>query len=497
HSVALCTTQNKDTLTVVFYNLLNFPNGGGGIPNRADTLEKIMRHLSPDVLMVCELNSAAAANDILNNALNTAGITHYQQAAFISNTSSGDNLQNLIYFNSNKLRLLSQQPLQTTLRDISKYTLYYNDPNLAIHQDTTFIDFYVAHLKASQGSTNQNRRNAEITILRNHLNSQPTLRNSILGADLNIYRSTEPAYQTITTTGSYPMQDPINTPGSWNNNGTFAAVHTQSTRTFQLGGDGASGGMDDRFDQILTSSNVISGADRVRYLTGTYRAVGQDGLHFNANLTDAPPNLSEPADIINALFYMSDHLPVFMQVEVGIPVPVPIPDGSLAAQVVDGAVQLRGEIRNGHLYARSFVERRAEGETFVQFAEVSGAEFELQDRPQNGNSFDYRLGLENQNGEVEYTPAVTVQLEASPQFAWALQGFGGEMLIRMQNWPGGEFELEMVDLSGKRKWQVRKSAEIGSQNVYLPDLEAGVWLARFRNLETGESMVRKIFWQNP
>ena len=53
------------------------------------------------------------------------------------------------------------------------------------------------------------------------------------------------------------MADPINTPGSWNNNEDFRGVHTQSTRTSSSGfGGGAGGGLDDRFDFIMVSQNL-------------------------------------------------------------------------------------------------------------------------------------------------------------------------------------------------------------------------------------------------
>ncbi|MCH6573843.1 MAG: hypothetical protein IH795_01365, partial [Bacteroidetes bacterium] len=42
---------------------------------------------------------------------------------------------------------------------------------------------------------------------------------------------------------------------NWHNNFSFVEIHTQSPRTRQFGG-GANGGMDDRFDMILTSQSI-------------------------------------------------------------------------------------------------------------------------------------------------------------------------------------------------------------------------------------------------
>lgn len=492
------TTQGQDdTLNVAFYNLLNFPLGGGGIPNRQDTLAIVAQHMQPDVLMVCELADPSARPTILNQSLNIGPITYYQAAPYQNNTSSGDNLQNLIFYNSNKLTLHSTQILATDLRDINKYTLYYNDPNLAATMDTTFIDFYVTHLKASQGGTNQNRRNLEITVLRDHINMNSSLRNSVLGADLNVYTSSEPAYQTITTTGTYPLTDPINTPGSWNNNGTFAAVHTQSTRTTQLGGDGASGGMDDRFDQILVSSNIMSGADRIRYLPGTYRAVGQDGNHFNSNVNSAPPNLSEPANVINALYHMSDHLPVFLRLEVTLPPILPI------------AVDLKGA-REGSYVLLELATADATGNEMLTLERSRNAvDFEavLRQRALQGVqrrvfedevSWDgpayYRVRIEDPNGGVDYSPTVALSDQAPEGWNMWLTATAGAWYLHTESPVEMEADIEWLSAAGARLQSGLVTIPAGRKIVPLNKqaLAAGLYMIRMTDRRSGKSIVRRF-----
>ena len=111
----------------------------------------------------------------------------------------------------------------------------------------------------------------------------------------------------------------INTPGNWNNSSSFANVHTQSTRTSASYDCGSSGGSDDRFDQILVSSNVLTGNDNVRYVNGSYDALGNDGNHFNTNLLAAPVNTQYPDSVVKALYYMSDHLPVVLRAVITFP----------------------------------------------------------------------------------------------------------------------------------------------------------------------------------
>jgi hypothetical protein len=81
-----------------------------------------------------------------------------------------------------------------------------------------------------------------------------------VAGDLNIYDSYEPAYQLMMSAGDAKLYDPISQPGNWHNNVSFAAIHTQSTRTEAFGG-GATGGLDDRFDQILVTDDLLDDVD--------------------------------------------------------------------------------------------------------------------------------------------------------------------------------------------------------------------------------------------
>ena len=316
-----------DTLTVVTYNLLNFPIGrndcgGGNIQpaNRVDTLKKIMKYMQPDILMVCELQNSAGADLILNSALNVDGETKYAKANFVLNSSSGaTGLYNMFYYNSEKVTFYSQDVILTDLRDINEYVIYGKDPNLGSNKDTTFIDFYEAHLKAGSGASDKIRRSNEATSIRNYIDSKSAGRNNIIGGDFNFYTNTETAYQTLCYSGTYPFNDPISREGSWNNNFSFADVHSQSTRSSNQIECGATGGTDDRFDFLLVSDNVLSGVDRVNYVANSYSSLGNNGSTYNGNINDASNTSSVPSSILNALFYMSDHLPVVMKVALEYP----------------------------------------------------------------------------------------------------------------------------------------------------------------------------------
>ncbi|OAB78852.1 T9SS type A sorting domain-containing protein [Cochleicola gelatinilyticus] len=138
----------------------------------------------------------------------------------------------------------------------------------------------------------------------------------LFAGDFNVYTSNEPAYQELLDpTNTIVMIDPIDTPGSWNNNIDFQDIHTQSTRISSGPfGAGAGGGLDDRFDFITISQNMTSNP-KLRYVEGSYKAFGNNGNCYNNNISDSSCVGEFSQSLRNSLYSMSDHLPVVMQLE--------------------------------------------------------------------------------------------------------------------------------------------------------------------------------------
>jgi len=130
--------------------------------------------------------------------------------------------------------------------------------------------------------------------------------------DFNMKSSFELAYQLMVnnTNENIRFHDPINITGQWGNNPDMAPYHTQSPRT---GSHPCfvTGGLDDRYDFILASRPIMEGLSGFHYLEDSYTAIGQDGNRFNQSLIN-PPNYSQPPEIIDALYNMSDHLPLML-----------------------------------------------------------------------------------------------------------------------------------------------------------------------------------------
>lgn len=298
---------SQDTLTVMTYNLLNYPSQS---PTRYNDLEEIIGYAKPDIFICNEMDDISGVSLLLNNAFNVAPVTYYANAIYMDGTDT----DNMLFYNTNKVTLASQNQITTALRDISHYHLYTCETT-----DTIWYDVFSIHLKASSGSANANDRLAECIVLTNYIGTLPTNTNIIVGGDFNFYGVTlagEPGWNQLTVNCPQPLKDPINMPGEWQANVFYADFHTQSTRSSTNPGccGGSTGGMDDRFDFLLINQNLRDGLEGAQYISGTYKAIGQDGNHYNKSIVESPSNGSVPTSVNTALFNMSDHLPVLMKV---------------------------------------------------------------------------------------------------------------------------------------------------------------------------------------
>jgi len=314
------TASGQDTIKVMQYNLLNYgyytsycTYQNNSAEQKDIYLKQVIDYVLPDIFTVCELGSLNSnTTRILNNVLNTSGRNYYQHAGYTN--QAGSSLVNMLYFDSRMFGLKWQGIANSTLRDINVYTLYYKSDDLAFNPDTAFITCVVAHLKAGSSASDQQLRSTMVQNTLNYLKTK-NIPNMLFMGDFNIQTSTEWSYQMLVnnTTPSVRFNDPIQMSGVWSGNPDMAPYHTQSTRA-QSNDCMAGGGMDDRFDFILVSNAVLDGTDNVQYLNGSYHALGQDGERFNQSI-NSPVNNTAPANVINALFNMSDHLPVILDLE--------------------------------------------------------------------------------------------------------------------------------------------------------------------------------------
>ena len=320
----------QDTLTVMQYNLLEYGNYNSGFADCYETnnntqrkdecIRTLVDYVKPDIFTVCEFGATQQLlTDFLRHNLNINGADYWQSDNIINH--AGSNIINHIFFDSRKIGLKKHVALRTQPRDTDVYELYLKTPNLAAG-DTIKLVCIVAHPKAGMGY--EANRRALMQVAMDHVNQYYPTDNVLIMGDFNMYGASESGYRLLTQTYSNPsicFMDPVailGGVGEWNNNVQFTQFHTQSTRSYS---DEcfSSGGLDDRFDFILMADEIAFSYNHMRYVQGSYRAVGNDGHHFNMSV-DQGYNSSVPTEVAEALFDGSDHLPVTMKIAVDVKV---------------------------------------------------------------------------------------------------------------------------------------------------------------------------------
>ena len=323
------STIAQDTVRIMQYNLLyygaNYDNCNEITNNVADKeqyLRKIVAYYKPDILSCNELgNKETVVDRLLDSVFNYNGNNDYARAA-ISNVSNSS-LITMLYYNKNKFGLLSQYGVKTKYRDFAFHKLYYKAPDLSTWGDTAFINCISTHLKAGNTPEDAIERKSMVDSLMKYLNKLNTPGNYLLLGDMNFYTAFEPGFQTLVNHPNLNIRfyDPIDKLGDWQNNQAFVLYHTQSTHT---SGNGcpSTGGLNDRFDFILVSSYLLNAPYKyVKYIPNSYKTPGQDGQRLNASLIN-PQNYSAPPDIIDAMYNLSDHLPVMLDLQIGLNVDI-------------------------------------------------------------------------------------------------------------------------------------------------------------------------------
>lgn len=320
-------TKANDTIRVMHYNLMYYgkkvydcDNINNNIDAKNENLAEIIQYVKPDIFSVNELDGLAdypVADDatyLLDNALNVNGVSYYKKAEF-----PDIYLVNTIFYNSNKLRVKEHYPLRVYYGGLEKifnvYKFYYNAEDLETTNDTAYVYCLVAHLKAGSYSDSETQRAYETSLIMDYFESIGEAGNYLILGDFNVYSPTETAFQNLINPDNsiYTFNDPANQIGEWSKNYNYRYYHTQSTHAY--GECFSGGGMDDRFDFILASDYIMDGADHFTYIPNSYQTIGQDGSNFDGSLNTSS-NSAVPNHVAQALYNMSDHLPVYLELAV-------------------------------------------------------------------------------------------------------------------------------------------------------------------------------------
>lgn len=298
-------------LRVVAYNTNGNPRAGTADVYRALGVESVNGIAkAPDIITLQEQSSNVTANHLaLLNSLYGAG-------AYAATTlfGAGDSTQSIIY-KTGSVQLIGQELIGAVSTS--------GQPRQALRAEfrpvgyDSSADFYVysSHFKSSDSGADANRRNVEAVATRQNADALGPGRHILYTGDFNFYRSSDPAFQTMTAAGNGQAFDPINRIGNWHDNASFLDVHTQNPRS-----GSNQGGMDDRFDFQLASAAFLDN-EGLAYIADSYRAFGNTGTHLlngsiqtgsAAALAARLPGYTEAqaAAVLAGLESASDHLPV-------------------------------------------------------------------------------------------------------------------------------------------------------------------------------------------
>lgn len=316
----LVSAQSRK-VRLMTYNLLNYRNVTAQCPAYANSaatkeasLDTILASISPHIVVFNEVGADPRnGNFLLNHVFNVSGVSHWSRAGYSNNNSS--TLTNVVIYRNDLFQLLEHDILSldtsgvSLVRVIDVLRFHYLDPNA--NQDSLNFTVVAAHFKAGGGHFNASVRALAAAKIQHYLEDYGRDSNVFVMGDLNIYRASEPAYQRFFTGMGMRFADPAKAKGDWSDKATFAGLHTQSTQKWGSSSCYASGGLDDRFDHILCTTAAISGDYGIGYVPGSYKAVGNDGLHLNSAINFGT-NSSVTPEVLRSLFRTSDHLPVIV-----------------------------------------------------------------------------------------------------------------------------------------------------------------------------------------
>jgi endonuclease/exonuclease/phosphatase family metal-dependent hydrolase len=178
---------------------------------------------------------------------------------------------------------------------------------------------YVSHYKASSGTSNEARRNAEAVEIRQDADALGPSAHVIYAGDFNLTGgSAEPAYQTLVAPGNGKAYDPADSTQSWANNSAWKAIQSESSTSLSA-----------RFDFQLVSAATLnqpglqlapgSSAGTYAYAifgnNGTTSFGGSTNSSGNTSLNDLP----NASAVLSLLTTVSDHLPAVADYAVVLP----------------------------------------------------------------------------------------------------------------------------------------------------------------------------------
>lgn len=318
-----CVGTTHGQLRVATWNITQYWGGSSSDIVNALYGEYQGRALDPDLIVLQEIMSASAVGEIVD-ALNAEVGTGIWDADYVGSDPGYEGMT--LLYRTDKLVFRGSTVISqgggppNPPRDTVRCKFFPRGYQLG----TMTLVVYNSHMKAGTSGSDMDRRLLEAERIRDDAEGFGANAYKILGADLNIRYSSEAAYQELVesqadNTGRF--FDPVNSPGTWNNNYTYRFLHSQDPVSQ----------MDDRYDQILISENLIDGVGldylgnaTVPFSTSTwndanhsYRTWGNDGSTYNSALRTTGNTMvgQSIAQSIKSLASGGGHVPVYLDLQ--------------------------------------------------------------------------------------------------------------------------------------------------------------------------------------
>ncbi len=320
----------QGALRIVSYNTCGAVRSGMGTILEAVGNEERNGIVRPvDILLVQEQVSVSTTTQQLVNLLNGIYGAGVYARGTLDGATTGAGRPGVVY-NTQTVVLLEEVQVNAPSSDgAARATIRYKFRPVGYSRPEAEFYVYNSHFKAGSDSVSENRRAVEAGEIRANSDPLGDGVHLVYVGDLNLYKSSEPAWAVLTGAGAGQAFDPAGMVGSWHDNPAFLLVHSQSpVLTARYGGQ-VTGGMDDRFDFQLVSYEMLDG-EGLSFLSGSYRVFGNNGTHsLNGEITSGTG--AEPA-VLTALTETSDHLPVVADYQ--IPAKMTVSMGAIPAEVL-------------------------------------------------------------------------------------------------------------------------------------------------------------------
>src|SRR5262245_47629087 len=265
------TVPTAGYFRIADYNIaasMSAPAGGLNTILQAIGNEHVIGATQPiDLLALQEVESQATTGQAVVNLLNGIYGAGIYGRGNLNGGSSGSGTQGIVY-NTQTLQLLSESAVGTvSTSGQPRQALRYKMHPIGYSSAADFY-IYVSHYKANNDEVSEGRRLVEANAIRADADALGQGVQILYIGDFNVYTSADTSYQRQLVAGNGQALDPINRPGDWHGLSAFRDIDTQAPAVNPPNGL-TGGGLDDRFDFQLQSSELTDGQG-FEYVSGTY-----------------------------------------------------------------------------------------------------------------------------------------------------------------------------------------------------------------------------------